>query len=217
MNDEYHMTLEENIFYAKRNIVDSIWKEANIEGIAITFPDTKSIFEGRTVAGLSIDETIAVNNLKRAWNFLFEHIDVPVDLPFIREVNKIVGEQIIVDAGMLRLFDVTIGGTTWKPEIPDYDIAYAMVEEIMSAKPGRARSLQMFSALCRAQLFADGNKRTAQLIANKLLIEAGAGVLAVPVEKKRDFEALLVGFYETNNADKLHEFLANTSIDGIRR
>lgn len=26
-----HMSIEDNIFYAKRNIVDSIWKEANIE------------------------------------------------------------------------------------------------------------------------------------------------------------------------------------------
>lgn len=29
-----HMSIEDNIFYAKRNIVDSIWKEANIEKIA---------------------------------------------------------------------------------------------------------------------------------------------------------------------------------------
>ena len=28
-----HMSIEDNIFYAKRNIVDSIWKEANIEGV----------------------------------------------------------------------------------------------------------------------------------------------------------------------------------------
>lgn len=41
-----HMSIEDNIFYAKRNIVDSIWKEANIEGIDITFPATKAVFEG---------------------------------------------------------------------------------------------------------------------------------------------------------------------------
>lgn len=38
-----HMSIEDNIFYAKRNIVDSIWKEANIEGIDITFPATKAV------------------------------------------------------------------------------------------------------------------------------------------------------------------------------
>ena len=40
-----HMSIEDNIFYAKRNIVDSIWKEANIEGIDITFPATKAVRE----------------------------------------------------------------------------------------------------------------------------------------------------------------------------
>ena len=38
MLDKYQLTLEENIFLAKRNIVDSIYKESKLEGIAITFP-----------------------------------------------------------------------------------------------------------------------------------------------------------------------------------
>lgn len=48
-----HMSIEDNIFYAKRNIVDSIWKEANIEGIDITFPATKAVFEGAKIANLT--------------------------------------------------------------------------------------------------------------------------------------------------------------------
>ena len=217
MRGTYHMTVEENVFYAKRNVVDSIWKEANIEGIGVTFPDTKSIFEGRAVAGLSIDDTIAVNNLKRAWRFLFEHIDVPVDLAFVREVNKIVGEQIVVDAGTLRVYDVKIGGTSWKPQMPDYDAACSMIGQAVADGSGEDRALRMFCLLCRAQLFPDGNKRTAQLVANKLLIEDGAGVLAVPVEEKSRFEEFLLDYYETGESEDLRRFLAKTSIDGIER
>ena len=40
MLDKYQLTLEENIFLAKRNIVDSIYKESKLEGIAITFPES---------------------------------------------------------------------------------------------------------------------------------------------------------------------------------
>ena len=40
IEDKYNMTQEQNIFYAKRNIVDSMWKSANLEGIAITFSET---------------------------------------------------------------------------------------------------------------------------------------------------------------------------------
>lgn len=38
--DKYSMTLEENIFVVKRNLVDYIWKSANLEGISVTFPQT---------------------------------------------------------------------------------------------------------------------------------------------------------------------------------
>lgn len=53
--DKYNMTMEENILYAKRNIVDSIWKSANLEGITVTFLETQAIFDGANVGHLRID------------------------------------------------------------------------------------------------------------------------------------------------------------------
>jgi hypothetical protein len=58
------MTVEQNIFVAKRNIVDYIWKSANLEGIAVTYPDTEDIYNGLAVAGMKVDEILAINNLK---------------------------------------------------------------------------------------------------------------------------------------------------------
>ena len=46
---KYHMTREENIFVAKRNIIDDIWKSARLEGLAVTYPDTEAIFNGMSV------------------------------------------------------------------------------------------------------------------------------------------------------------------------
>ncbi len=51
MNSKYNMTQEENIFLAKRNIVDYIWKSANLEGIGITYPDTQAVYNGMAVSG----------------------------------------------------------------------------------------------------------------------------------------------------------------------
>lgn len=215
MAEQYRMTIEENVFYAKRNVVDSIWKEANIEGIAVTFPDTLEIYEGRAVAGLSIDATVAINNLKHAWQFLFDTIDVPVDLAYVRQMNGIIGANLILNAGELRQTDVSIGGTSWKPEIPDCDL---VKEEIFRKACIKSLdgALEMFAYLTRAQLFLDGNKRCAQLIANKMLIEAGAGVLSIPVKKKLEFNRLLVRFYETGDSAKLCEFLKEHAIDGLK-
>src|SRR5665648_1166618 len=41
---KFNMTVEQNIFVAKRNIVDYIWKSARLEGISVTFPDTDAIY-----------------------------------------------------------------------------------------------------------------------------------------------------------------------------
>ena len=43
MESKYNMTQKENIFLAKRNIVDYIWKSANLEGIGVTYPETQAI------------------------------------------------------------------------------------------------------------------------------------------------------------------------------
>ena len=60
------MTQEQNVFYAKRNIVDNIWKSSHIEGIDVTFPETQQIYDGGNVAKLRIDEIQTINNLKHA-------------------------------------------------------------------------------------------------------------------------------------------------------
>ena len=46
MNNKFNLTREENIFVAKRNIVDYIWKSANLEGIGVTYPETQTIYDG---------------------------------------------------------------------------------------------------------------------------------------------------------------------------
>ncbi len=215
MAKQFHMTVEQNVFFAKRNIIDSIWKEANLEGIAVTFPETQEVFEGRVVAGMTVDETVAINNLKHAWQFLFDTLDAPVDLGYVRQMNSIVGAQLIVDAGQLRRSAVSIGGTKWRPELPDADAVRQEINRITSIEDALEAALGMFSYLTRSQLFLDGNKRTAQLVVNKMLISNGKGILAVPVEEKLRFNELLIRFYESGDPSRLHEFLKESAIDGI--
>ena len=129
-------------------------------------------------------------------------------------MNGIVGKDIVFDAGQLRMADVSIGGTAWKPGIPSPEASRAHIDEISASAPGIDRALRMFSYLCRAQLFNDGNKRTAQLVANSMMIADGCGVLAIPPECKRDFETELIAFYESGDDAALIEFLMERAVDG---
>ncbi|MEY8329748.1 hypothetical protein AALB81_10495 [Lachnospiraceae bacterium 48-33] len=76
MKSKYNMTKKENIFLAKRNIVDYIWKSANLKGIGVTYLDTQAIYNGMAVSGYTIEDINTINDLKHAWQFLIEIIDL---------------------------------------------------------------------------------------------------------------------------------------------
>lgn len=217
MQAKYHMSVEENIFVAKRNLVDYIWKSANLEGIGVTYPDTQSICQGMSVAGHSIEDINAVNDLKHAWQYLLDNIHKPLDLEYIKQVHMRVGKFTVINAGAIRRFDVNIGGTNWKPPIPDEKQVAIDIESIVNSEDDKQDiALNMMLYLMRSQLFYDGNKRIAMLICNKIMIENGMGIVSVSQKYIQEFYVLLVEFYETGNTNKIKQFLYDNCIDGMR-
>lgn len=67
----------------------------------------------------------------------------------------------------------------------------------------------------RSQLFWDGNKRSSMLFANSIMIRNGKGIISIPIEEKDKFGEYLTEYYETNNIDKLKQFIYEKCIDGI--
>lgn len=216
MEPKYRMTVEQNIFVAKRNIVDYIWKSAHLEGLAVTYPDTEAIFNGLSVAGVPVQDIIAVNNLKHAWQFVLDSLDYPVDYPFICQINRLVGgDNLVYRAGFIRNVPVTIGGTSWKPEIPVESQIKEDLLEIRAVPEATDRALTLMLYIMRKQMFLDGNKRTAMLAGNAEMISAGCGIISVPIEKQRDFTMLLIRYYESGDMTEIKDFLYEGCIDGI--
>ncbi len=216
MENKFKLSLEDNVMYAKRNIIDSIYSEARLEGVGVTYPDTQEIYEGRAVAGLTIEETIKVNNLKHAWQFVLDNIQYPLDLRFIRQVNQEVGKGIMLDAGNLRVIDVKIGGTAWKPDIPNENEIKEYIESVnASSDSATDKAIDIMLFIMRSQMFMDGNKRTAQIVANKIMINGGAGIVSIPVDKQREFIAKLIDYYETGDSTDLKSFIYDFCIDGF--
>ena len=209
MQSKYHMTVEQNVFVAKRNIVDYIWKSAHLEGLAVTYPDTEAIFNGLSVAGVSVKDIIAVNNLKHAWQF-------PVDYSFVCQINRLVGgDNLVYNAGFIRNVPVTIGGTTWRPEMPIESQIKADLLRIREIPEPTERALTLMLYIMRKQMFLDGNKRTAMLAGNAEMIASGCGIISVPIEKQRDFTMLLIKYYESGDMAEIKDYLYESCIDGI--
>lgn len=213
----YNMTREQNVFVAKRNIVDYIWKSANLEGIPVTFPETDAIFNGANVARLDIRAIITINNLKHAWSFVLDNIDHQFNYPMLCKINQEIGAGgLIYGAGEMRKMPVNMTGTKWKPDaiLFEYDIK-DKISKIMAIPEPTERALELMAYCMRKQIFIDGNKRTAMLAANHTMIANGAGVISVPVELNKEFGEHLTAFYETNDARKIKLFIHDKCIDGL--
>lgn len=194
-----------SISMGKRQLVDSIWKSAGIEGLGTTFPNIEKILENIPVQ-TKRDEVFFIVNMKRAWYFLFDNISNPNNISYLRELNKICMEELSYDAGNIRTAPVTIGGTSWIPELPQEDVIIDKLKEIEDMSNRLEAALEMFCFVARTQMFLDGNKRVAQLMCNKIMMQADVGIFSVPYDQIDRFKELLVNYYETNDSNKIKTF-----------
>ena len=127
------------------------------------------------------------------------------------------GSNLIESPGKLRIYDVKMGGTNWKPEIPSVNKLNEVIENYLQNSNITDAILELMCKLMKMQLFNDGNKRTAMLIANHELIKSGKGIISISMEFKEEFGDKLISYYE--NEDKLEElktFLFRSSLDGLK-
>ena len=215
MENKYNLTLEQSIFLAKRNLVDNIYSNARMEGLNVTFPQTKTILDGINVPELKIDEIQCILNLRDAWKFVINNINETFDMNFICKVNELVARNESISWGTLRNGKVEITGTDYIPDIPNKENVEQDISNILEIENPTEKAIEYMLYGMRCQLFWDGNKRTSTICANKIMIENGCGIIKVPDNKLESFTTLLSEFYSSNNNEKIKQFIFDNCIDGI--
>ena len=134
IEEELDQKVKHNIDFAKRHLVDTIYKQAILEGVATTFADTESIIEGGKVNNMTSQDILKIVNLKHAWEFILNKNVILSETNFalLCEINKMVEEGFYYTAGKVRSVPVTIGGTKWSPEIPIESVIKEELEQIFS-------------------------------------------------------------------------------------
>lgn len=216
MKDKYNMSLEDNIFFAKRKLVDNIYKSANLEGIAVTFADTYAFMNNVNTGNISVDDMLKLKGLKDGWEYVINHVNEELTIDFIKKIHfEVCKGQNIHPLGEFRDKGVGITGTSWRPKLPsecDYD---KELKEILNNKNKLEKCIDLFCWIQRCQMFLDGNKRVANLVANKEMIKNGQGIIAVPVEKIGNYLTNLIEYYESGDNTKLKEWIYENCIDGV--
>lgn len=215
LGDKFNLTKAENLFLAKKTIVENIYHSARLEGCNVTFSETKTILDGVSVGGLDMDDVQVILNLRDAWKFTLKSIEDPFDLDFACKINTFVARNQSLDWGVLRDGNVGISGVDYVPIIPVEKDVRKTIGKIQSLDSTTEKALTFYLWAMRSQLFWDGNKRTSNICANKILIADGKGILTIQEKHLGEFNALLTGYYNTNNDAIIKDFLYEKCLYGI--
>lgn len=78
------------------------------------------------------------------------------------------------------------------------------------------KALEAFIWGVRGQFFWDGNKRISLLLANKILVSAGAGIMTIADKYMEQFNTLLLNYYNISETRELKRFLYENAIQGMK-
>ena len=214
--NKYSLTSEQSIFLAKKKWDENIYCSMRMENRAVTFPQTQTILNGVNVPNVKLDDIQAILNMRDAWRYLLSSIDVPLTLDYVCKLNEYIARNEALAWGTLRTGNVGISGTDYKPPVPKYERVSDELSSILSENvTATEKALNVFTWGTRSQLFWDGNKRTSLTVANKILLQSGAGILTITDKHMEQFNSLLLDFYNVGHADSLKSFLYENAIQGI--
>ena len=143
-------------------------------------------------------------------------INERVTLDYMCKLNEYIARNEALVWGKLRTGTVGISGTDYEPPIPNPIQVEKELDQILKADTtATEKALNAFVWGARGQFFWDGNKRTSLTLANKILLEAGAGILTITDKHMERFNVLLLDYYNTGKSEQLKAFLYENAIQGI--
>jgi prophage maintenance system killer protein len=214
--NKFNLQISENVFLAKKRLTESIFCDTKTEEpINMTLSETQMILDGIDTPNITSDEITGILNLRDAWRFILANISSEVNLAYISKINALVSRNKSLEWGVLRKEKLEDSQSDCFFEAPIEETVVKDLENIFSDKTASSqKAIDVFLYIIKNQLFWGGNKKTASLTANKILILGGAGILQVGLKDIAEFNVLLKEFYETGEKENLSRFLYEKCILG---
>ena len=184
--------------------IDLSWKSSQIEGNTYTLLETERLLrESKTAEGKSKEEAVMLLNHKDALSFVLDTPDYLKELTVshIEDIHQLLTKDLSIDKG-LRRHRVGITGTNYHPLDNEFQIREAMRDacKLINSKYNIfEKALLTLLLLSYIQPFLDGNKRTARITSNALLIANDYCPLSFRSIDSIDYKKAMLIFYEQNN------------------
>ena len=184
--------------------IDLSWKSSQIEGNTYTLLETERLLrESKTAEGKSKEEAVMLLNHKDALSFILDNPDYLQELTVshIEDIHQLLTKDLSIDKG-LRRHRVGITGTNYHPLDNEFQIREAMRDacKLINSKYNIfEKALLTLVLLSYIQPFSDGNKRTARITSNAILIANDYCPLSFRSIDSIDYKKAMLIFYEQNN------------------
>lgn len=184
--------------------IDLSWKSSQIEGNTYSLLETERLLrESKTADGKTKEEAVMLLNHKDALRFILDNPDYLMQLTVshIEDIHQLLTKDLSVDRG-IRHRRVGITGTNYHPLDNEFQIREAMHDTcdlINSRENVFEKALLVLVLLSYIQAFSDGNKRTARITSNAILIANGYCPLSFRSVDSIDYKKAMLIFYEQNN------------------
>lgn len=184
--------------------IDLSWKSSQIEGNTYSLLETEKLLkEKQTASGKTKEEAVMLLNHKDALDFILAEPEYLQEISTrrIEELHTLLVKELDVDKG-IRKRRVGVTGTNYRPLDNEHQIREAL-EDTCHLINGKAnifeKALLALVLLSYIQAFADGNKRTARITSNAILIANRYCPISFRTVDSVDYKKAMLIFYEQNN------------------
>ena len=184
--------------------VDLSWKSSQIEGNTYSLLETERLLKEKlTAQGKTKEEAIMLLNHKDALDFILDCPDYLKELSIRRleDLHGILTKELGVGNG-IRKRRVGITGTNYRPLDNEFQIREALEDtcQLINGKEDVfEKALLTLVLLSYIQAFTDGNKRTARISSNAVLLAWGYCPISFRTVDSVDYKKAMLMFYEQNN------------------
>ena len=184
--------------------IDLSWKSSQIEGNTYSLLETERLLkEKQTASGKTKEEAVMLLNHKDALDFMLDEPAYLEDLTVARieTIHALLTKELGVDKNIRRR-RVGITGTNYTPLDNEFQIREALedsVRLINGKKNVFEKALLVLLLLSYIQAFTDGNKRTARMVGNGILIAHGYCPISFRTIDSVEYKKAMLMFYEQNN------------------
>ena len=219
--------VEETIYKKRLEVlaIDLIWKSSEIEGNTYSLLETEALIKQQELAyGKSKEDATMLLNHKKALDFIIDDTEYLKPL----SLNKAIDIHTLLTSGLginnnIRKRAVAITGTNYKPLSIESQITEALeatIQLVNNKENVFEKALLLLCLLSYIQGFEDGNKRTARIVSNAVLMSYNHCPLSFRTVKAVHYKKAMLLFYEQNNLSEMkkifidqYEFAVNQYFD----